>query len=154
MSTAKHTHTDIWGDDRENGNPEEEEGKGSVLFVYIWTLLLIAGLLYLGNTTNMAAPKLNAFRWALIGFLNYCLVVMVLLGGLEAIEVDGRELEEDGWYGQTSVLLFLTCLFNMILALVFISWSGKRIGDKEAVKHEIDGYVDVGEEGYKGPTAV
>jgi hypothetical protein len=114
------------------------------------------GLVYMANTTNMAAAKLNAFRWALFGFLNYCLVTMILLASLEGgIEVEGRELEEDGWYGQTSVLVFLTCLFGLIQSIVFIAWSGKRIGTKEDLNsQEVEGYVDVGNDEYKSPTAV
>jgi hypothetical protein len=125
-----------------------------MIFIYIWTLLLIAGLIYLANTTNMETPKLTKLRWALMGFVNYCLVTMILLSSLEGgIQVEGRELEEDGWYGQTSVLVFLTCLFGLVQSIAFIAWTGKRIGNKEEIKSDdLDGYVDVGEEGYNGTT--
>mmetsp|Transcript_39063 Transcript_39063/g.94473 ORF Transcript_39063/g.94473 Transcript_39063/m.94473 type:complete len:273 (+) Transcript_39063:311-1129(+) len=143
----------IWGDDREGerGDPEIQ-GKGAMIFIYLWTLLLVAGLIYLANTTDMKAAKLEKFRWALTGFLNYCLVTMILLTSLEGgIQVEGRDLEEDGWYGQTAVLIFLTCLFGLIQSIAYIVWSGKRIGNKEEIKssddNSADGYVDVGDGG-------
>lgn len=81
-----------------------------------------------GNTTQMDIAKLGAFRLALFGFVNYCFVAIVLLVGLEgAIETEGREMEENGFYGQRSVLLFLTCLFALVQSSVFISWINKRL---------------------------
>mmetsp|Transcript_6751 Transcript_6751/g.12310 ORF Transcript_6751/g.12310 Transcript_6751/m.12310 type:complete len:100 (+) Transcript_6751:276-575(+) len=97
----------------------------------------------------MATNKLEGLRWACIGFANYCLVIMVLLVGLEAVEVEGRALEEDGFYGQTAVLLMLTCFFGVIQSIIFISWTGKRIANNTAAATEkSDGYVNVG---YVGP---
>jgi len=116
----------IWGE-REGGNPEEE-GSGAVLFVYLWTLLLFAGLVYVGNTTRMNIGKLQTLRLTLFGFVNYCFVIMVLLVGLEgAIETEGREMEEDGFYGQRSVLLLVTSLFALVQSCAFIHWTNKRL---------------------------
>lgn len=58
----------------------------------------------------------------LYSFVNYAFIVMVLLGGLDAIQNDGGEIQSTGWYGQTSVLVFLTCLFGMIQAVFFQYW--------------------------------
>jgi hypothetical protein len=147
--------TDVWGEDRREGRDPEDEGKGTVLFVYVWTLVAIAGLLYLGNSTGMATNKLEGLRWACVGFANYCFIIMVLVVGLEAITVEGRELEEDGFYGQTAVLLMLTCFFGLIQSIVYISWTGKRIA-KNTMPDNSDGYVNVeyeksGSSGYLGP---
>ena len=118
--------TDIWGEREGQGNPEEE-GKGALLFVYIWTLVIFAGLAYLGNTTGMAVNKLESMRWILLGFANYCFVIIVLLIALEGVESEGREMEETGFYGQTAVLLLMTCIFAMIQSIVFVSWTTKRL---------------------------
>lgn len=135
-------YTDIWGDQEQQ---EEDEGKGAVLFVYVWTLVAFAGLIYLGNTTGMLTNKLEGFRWALVGFANYCLVTMVLIAGLGAIESEGRELEEDGWYGQVAVLLLLTCFFGLVQSVLFVSWTSKRIKKMQAAVHaeKTDDYVNV-----------
>ena len=113
FSASLSFYKDIWGGEREGRDPEEE-GKGALLFVYIWTLVIFAGLAYLGNTTGMAVSKLESLRWILIGFANYCFVIIVLLIALEGVEAEGREMEETGFYGQTAVLLLITCIFAMI----------------------------------------
>jgi hypothetical protein len=116
-----------------------------MLFVYIWTIVALAGLIYLGNTTGMLVNKLEAFRWALLGFANSCFVTMVLIGGLHVIQSEGPELEEDGWYGQIAVLLLLTTFFGLVQSVVFISWSGKRIKkmNTAVAEEKSDGYVNV-----------
>ena len=53
------------------------------------------------------------------------LMILVLVTGLGGIEVEGREIEETGWYGQFSVCIFFTCLFWVIHGLVFI-WLLRR----------------------------
>lgn len=133
---------DVWGEQREGQDPEQE-GKGAVLFVYVWLLVSIAVLIYLGNSTANSTNKLEGLRWALVGFANVCLVTMVLLVGLEAIEVEARELEEDGFYGQTPVLLFLTCFFALVQSIVFIGWTGKRLAAQQAPPEKSEGFVKV-----------
>lgn len=132
---------DIWGD-REGRDPEEE-GSGAILFAYLWTLLLFAGLFYVGNSTGMTVNKLQAFRLALFGFVNYCFITIVLLIGIEeAIQTEGREMEEDGFYGQRSVLLLVTCFFAMVQSIVFINWTTKRLKALYAAANKPDGYVN------------
>ena len=106
----------------------------------------IAGLVYVGNTTGMAVNNLQGLRWALLGFANYCFVIIVLLIGLEGgIETEGREMEEDGFYGQTCVLLLLTCIFALVQSIVFVSWTTKRLKRlrAEAMTAKSDEYVNV-----------
>jgi len=102
--------------------------------VYIWTLVIFAGLAYLGNTTGMSVSKLESMRWILIGFANYCFVIIVLLIALEGVESEGREMEETGFYGQTAVLLLLTCIFAMVQTIVFVSWTTKRLKHLKAME--------------------
>ncbi|KAL3909130.1 MAG: hypothetical protein SGARI_002753, partial [Bacillariaceae sp.] len=150
----------VWGEQQREGGQEEEEGSTAVLIIYIWTLVAVAGMIYLANTTGMAANKLEGLRWALLGFANYCFVTMVLLIGLEGIDTEGRALEEDGFYGQTAVLLFLTCFFGIIQSIVFVSWTSKRLAaaSEAASPTKQEGFVNVdyersSESGYMGPQA-
>ena len=136
--------TDIWGE-REGRDPDEE-GSGAVLFLYLYTLVFFAGMVYVVNTTAMTTSKLQALRLILLGFANYCFVAIVLLVGLEnAIETEGREVEETGFYGQRSVLLFITCLFALVQSIVFVSWTTKRLKrlSAEALTEKTDDYVNV-----------
>lgn len=134
---------DIWGE-REGQRGGEEEGNGAVLFVYLWTLLLFAGLIYVGNTTSMNISKLQTLRLTLFGFVNYCFIIMVLLIGTEnAIETEGREIEETGFYGQRSVLLMVTCFFALVQSIAFISWTNKRLKNIRAAQTKPEEYVNV-----------
>jgi len=144
----------IWGE--REGDEREEEGNGAVVFVYLWTLVFFAGLVYVGNTTEMTINRIQALRWALLGFANYCFVTIVLLVGLEgAIETDGREIEEDGFYGQRAVLLFITCLFALVQSIVFVYWTTKRLKHLRAaaLTESSDEYVNVEYE-EKNPTTI
>ena len=63
---------------------------------------------------------------------------MVLIGGLDAVKSEGREIEETGWYGQTSVLLFLTCLFGMIKCLSLQFWLAQRAKSGKEDEHQVE----------------
>jgi magnesium-transporting ATPase (P-type) len=131
----------VWGN--HEGENAEHKVNSAVLFVYLWVLVSIAALIYIGNSTGNESSRLQAMRWALVGFANVCLTTMVLVVGLGAIEVEEHELEEDGFYGQTSVLLFLTCLFGLVQSIVFFGWIGKRLEAQRSLPEKSDGYVHV-----------
>lgn len=115
---------DFGGNQRE-GAGAEEENKGCLIFVFIWSIVTLTVVSYYVHKLVMQGNT-QGTRWLLLGFANYCFMVCVLLGGLEAIKVEGREIEETGWYGQTSVLVFLMCLFNIFSAIGFTVWSINR----------------------------
>ena len=86
-------------------------------------------LLVVSYFFNMSVLRNNlpAARYVLIGFANCCFMCCCLIAGLpEIIKVEGREIEETGWYGQTSVLVFLVCLFNALSSVGFAIWTGQR----------------------------
>jgi uncharacterized membrane protein YciS (DUF1049 family) len=83
--------------------------------------------LYGNHLLAQGSASLSQLQWALIAFGNTCFLVCVLIGGLDAIQVEGQELEETGFYGQTSVLVFLTCIFGIVYSIVFSLWLRKRI---------------------------
>lgn len=133
----------IWGD-REEG--EDDEESGAVLFIYLWSLVLLTGLFYLGNTTGTSVQKLEVLRLALISFANCCFVTIVLLIGIEdAIQIEGREVEETGFYGQRGVLLLVTCIFGVLQSIAFVYWTTNRIKKLkiESLTGKSDEYVSV-----------
>jgi hypothetical protein len=102
------------------------------MFVYVWTIVMVVvmamhGNKLLGQGQLVGQGQMQAFRWTLLGFANYAFICCVLIGGLGVVEVEGREIEETGWYGQTSVLVLLTCLLGMVSSLAFSLWLRKRI---------------------------
>ena len=123
-----------------------------MLFAYLWTLLFFAGMAYLVNTTRKTIEPVEGLRLALFGFANYCFVVIILLVGVEgAIETEGREIEEDGFYGQRSVLLLVTVFFAMVQTIAFVFWTTKRIKNlrASALIETQSEYVNVDFEGNK-----
>ena len=134
---------DIWGE-REGREPEEESR--AVLFVYLWSLALLACIAYVGNTCGTNVIKLEKLRVILLGFANCCFVTIILLVGSEdTIQTEGREIEETGFYGQRAVLLFLTCIFGLLQSIVFVSWTSKRIKKLkiDSLTGKSDEYVNV-----------
>ena len=86
-------------------------------------------LLVVSYFVNMTVLRnnLSATRHILIGFANSCFLCCVCIGSFpEIIRVEGREIEETGWYGQTSVLVFLVWLFNVLCSVGFACWTWKR----------------------------
>jgi hypothetical protein len=114
-----------WWGGREEGEPEDE-GKGALVFVYIWMWFLFASLVLYGNFVFRRGSDYGGLQGALIMFTNLALIAMILITGLGAIETEGRELEEKGWYGQLSVCIFLTCLYWVINGIVFCTLLRKR----------------------------
>ena len=144
--------TDFFGD-REGRDPEEA-GNRAILFVYLYTLILFAGLVWVGNTTQKTVPKLQTLRLALFGFVNYAFAIMILLVGMDdAIQTEGREMEFYGFYGQRSVMLLITLMFAFIQSIVFINWINKIL---KKIRLEASGkpdeYVNVDFDG-KDPSA-
>lgn len=109
---------DFWGNDR---RVEEEGSRGVLVFIYIWTILSLLALGVFGNRF-VVQGNYSPLRGIMSSFINYAFIVMVLVSGLGAIQNEGREIEETGWYGQLSVLVFLTCLFGLVKCLVFHVW--------------------------------
>jgi hypothetical protein len=83
--------------------------------------------LYGNHLLAQGSTSLSQLQWALVGFGNTCFLVSVLIGGLDAIQVEGREIEETGFYGQTAVLVFLTCLFGIVYSVIFSFWVRRRV---------------------------
>lgn len=106
----------------------EQEGHGTLIFVYIYLLLLYVGLILYGNYVFRRSTNFAGLQGALFIFTQMVFLLMILLAGLpEVIRVEGPELEETGWYGQFAVCLFLTCLFWLIQGIVFTTLMRKRV---------------------------
>jgi hypothetical protein len=96
-------------------------------FFYVWTLLLVIALAIFVNR-NFNLGRLKSVRWFLLGFLNYALICSAMIGGIpQLIKDGGEELADIGWYGQMSVLTFLSCVSEMISSLLLICWIGRLI---------------------------
>ena len=113
---------------REGGGEDDREGRGTLIFVYLWLLVLFIALVIYGNYAFQKSGRLSREHYGLvlvlISFANFSLLCCVLVAGLGAIEHEGggRDLEEYGWYGQPAVLLFTTSLLMFLYSIVFAFW--------------------------------
>ena len=101
--------------------------------MYIYIVLMFLAVVIYGNTTmaQSSVPP-SKLQFLMLGFANLCFLVCVLLGGLDGVKTEGREIEETGFYGQKSVLLFLTCVFGMFYSIISMIWIGNRIKNSSA----------------------
>ena len=112
---------------------EEEGGRGVLAFVYVWTILSLLALGVIGNRYVIQGYH-DSLHWIMWSFTNYAFIVMILVSGLGAIHSEGREIEETGWYGQLSVLVFLTCSFGVVKCLVFQIWLYRKSRSAKVVE--------------------
>jgi hypothetical protein len=137
--------SDVWGQERE----PDEQGQGTLLFAFVWIVALFLTMTLYGNHllaqqqqgSSSSTVLLPQLQWALIGFGNTCFLVCILIGGLDAIQIEGREMEETGFYGQLSVLVFLTSLFGIVFSVVFYVWIRRRIQLEAAIEEKEDDKV-------------
>lgn len=108
-----------------------------IIFLYLYSFT-VAIILSVSVNRNFNLGKLKAVRWSLVGFINYSFLCAVVVGGIpDLIRDGGAELEETGWYGQTSVLLLLTCVCQMLSSSIFVCAIGKMISkQREDLENE------------------
>lgn len=129
----------------EQQRDREEEGAASpaVKFAYVWSMLLFLGILFLGvRELQNGGGNVSRLITALVVYANFCFVTMVLLGGLEGgVQTEGREMEEQGFYAQFAVMVFLTNLFCLVYSVVYavvLHFRAKRHNNNSSNKSDAD----------------
>jgi len=111
----------VWGDE-EARRRREEMGlpPRALLFIYIWSLALFSLLVYYGVRMQHEKQSLKPLIVALFFWANLALVSLFYLAGLEGgIEIEGPEIEEDGFYGQFAVMMFITYFLWLLFSVAF-----------------------------------
>ncbi|CAB9506263.1 expressed unknown protein [Seminavis robusta] len=109
-----------FGGNGASGDEEEPQGRGSVIFVYVYATALFLAMILHGNFVLGRNADFGALQGALFVFTHLAFLTLILVAGLGAIQTEeGRELEEHGWYGQFSVCVFLTTFFWTLHGIVF-----------------------------------
>lgn len=114
----------------------------ALIFVYCWSLALLGAVLYYGYSqikNEKTGANFQSMVAALAVFANFTFLSLFYLGGLEGgIQTEGPEFEnmEISFYGQFSVMLFLTNFFLTIFAVVFAVLFWKK--HKKAGVEEVD----------------
>ncbi|GAX27854.1 hypothetical protein FisN_13Hh038 [Fistulifera solaris] len=118
----------------------EDRANPALIFTYSWSVLVFAFILHYGYNSIRDKQEHIAIT-ALAVFANLSFILMVLLQGMEGVvEVDGPQLEENGFCGQVGVLMFLTYFFWVIFSLVFMWTIRKKKRDESTTLIEVEPY--------------
>jgi hypothetical protein len=129
--------------DEETRRRREESGSNnpSLVFVYVWSLSLFLAILYFGHRELKNGSDLYRVVACLAVFANLAFLSLFLIGGLDGIQTNGRELEEQGFYAQFPVLMFITnvCWMAFTLAFaIFFTVQARRSGVTKIVFEQSD----------------
>lgn len=148
--------------DEETRRRRDESGSNnpSLVFAYVWSLTLFLAILYFGHRELRNGSDLYRVVACLAVFANMAFLTMFLIGGLEGVKTQGRELEERGFYSQFPVLLFMTnfcwLLFTATFAMYF-TMQARRTGvtriDFDQTDYQIHDAPADEEQGKKKPIA-
>ena len=137
-----------WSEDERRRDPEDAANP-TLVVIYLWTLVLLASVVYYGARTVRDFRDLVGLMVAFAMLANFSMVSMLFLGSLEGgVMDDGRVIEEQGFYGQFGVLLFLTNFFVAVFAVTWFVLTRRMIQDQATTK------VNVGPEDYMRSTEV
>jgi predicted permease len=107
----------LWANEEQR---RDDNSNPTLVVVYLWSVVVFAGLVFYGHRAYTNRHDMSNVITAFIMFANVAFVSMMFLGGLEGgVQAEGPEIEEDGFYGQVGVLMFMTYLFWTIFSLVF-----------------------------------
>mmetsp|Transcript_24446 Transcript_24446/g.40518 ORF Transcript_24446/g.40518 Transcript_24446/m.40518 type:complete len:281 (+) Transcript_24446:46-888(+) len=104
---------------------EENQGKGAVIFAYLWTLLVFGALVWYGNLVFRRNAHPLPLVSAMVVFWNMSFIGAILVGNV-GINYEERELEEQGWLSQFGACLTLTYICLLLFCTIFILWIRRR----------------------------
>mmetsp|Transcript_22003 Transcript_22003/g.24600 ORF Transcript_22003/g.24600 Transcript_22003/m.24600 type:complete len:314 (-) Transcript_22003:136-1077(-) len=97
---------------------EDGQTSSSMKFVYFWQLLMFMVILAYGFIVIRQNRIVTGVTVALVAFTNMCFLCMWLLAD-QSIITDGENVQRTGFYGQFSVLMFITNAWYVIFGLTF-----------------------------------
>ncbi|KAG7347337.1 hypothetical protein IV203_016042 [Nitzschia inconspicua] len=134
------------------------EQPGSLKFVYVWQLLTFLVLLWYGVRVIRQNRNVTGLLIALFVWANFAFMSMWLMAD-NSIQIDGDGVFRSGFYGQLSVLIFLSNFWYMLHAFIFLIVLGMRQcmiqeeaervkKERETVHHQI---AEAERENYQAP---
>lgn len=121
---------------------EEGETSASMKFVYVWQILMFIVILAYGYVVIRQNRVVTGVTVALVVFTNMAFLSMWLLADASII-TDGDYVQRTGFYGQFSVLMFITnawyLIFGIIFSAIFVIRGHHMHSEIEAHKQDADG---------------
>lgn len=98
---------------------ENLEQPGSLKFVYVWQLFMFLVILFYGSRVFSQNQNPTGLIVALLVWANFCFLSMWLMAD-NSIMTEGQQVFRSGFYGQISVLVFMTNFWYFIHGLFFV----------------------------------
>lgn len=97
---------------------KEGETSSAMVFVYIWQIIMFITILVYGYIVIKQNRVVTGVTVALVVFANMCFLCMWMLAD-GSIVTDGEYVQRTGFYGQFSVLMFITNAWYIVFGIVF-----------------------------------
>jgi hypothetical protein len=122
----------------EEERQEMEDGReqpGSLKFVYAWQALVFFGIVWYGLTVIRQHRNPTGLIIALFVWANFAFLSMWLMAD-GSIVTDGQRVKRYGFYGQMSVLIFMSNFWYLLhgFAFALVFWIRKVAMDQELAK--------------------
>mmetsp|Transcript_18638 Transcript_18638/g.45021 ORF Transcript_18638/g.45021 Transcript_18638/m.45021 type:complete len:311 (-) Transcript_18638:197-1129(-) len=117
---------------------EDGETSGALKFVYVWQLFMFAAIMIYGMIVIRQSRVMTGLVVSMAVFANFSLLSMIILAN-GSIITDGDYIQNvGGFYGQFSVLMFMTNFWYMLFCTLFSIVFGIRMYSmhKKAKKEE------------------
>lgn len=111
------------------------EQPGSLTFVYIWQIVMFAVIGYYGLKVIRENRNPTGLIIALLVWANFAFLSMWLMAD-GSIVTEGQAVKRMGFYGQLSVLIFMSNFWYFIhgLAFVLVFWLRSKLVEEETKK--------------------
>lgn len=143
------------------------ENPGSLKFVYVWQLIIFIAIMVYGTVVIRNNRNPTGLIVALLVWSNFAFISMWLMAD-NSIETEGERAFRWGFYGQISVLIFMTNFWYFLQGLVFaiIFWvrgsclaeqrqreiEAQKMVDERKRELEEEEHEKFNDEGYKAPS--
>lgn len=125
----------MWSEDERR---QEGEVSPTIIIIYVWHVVLLLGLTIYGRRAVVGGGSLYGVSATCLMFANYSFISMLFLGGLQgAILDDASILDENGWYGQLGVLLYMTEFTSLFFGLCYFFAFRRLAAEKEITRLEV-----------------
>lgn len=126
-----------WSED-ERRRDAEDMVNPTLVVIYIWSTLLLVGILYYAYKTVKEMRDMLGLAVSMLMLANLSFISTLYLGSLEGgVEDDGRVIEEQGFYGQFGVLLFLTNTLTGLFGIIWFFIIRNMVNDQRTTKVDV-----------------
>eukprot|EP00527_Entomoneis_sp_CCMP2396_P002630 CAMPEP_0198139976 /NCGR_PEP_ID=MMETSP1443-20131203/3197_1 /TAXON_ID=186043 /ORGANISM="Entomoneis sp., Strain CCMP2396" /LENGTH=249 /DNA_ID=CAMNT_0043802273 /DNA_START=88 /DNA_END=837 /DNA_ORIENTATION=+ len=128
-------HAPWWWMWTEDERREDGQISPTIIIIYVWHLIMLWAITVYGRRSVIGGGSLYGVSATCLMFANYSFISMLFLGGLEGgIYDDATILDENGWYGQFGVLLYMTNFASVVFGISYFFGFRRLASEREITK--------------------